>query len=353
MKNNEIKFKYENLYQFRKEKGISQEELGNIIGVSRQAISKWETGERVPDINNLVALCKEFNKTFEDFIDLSDNIEIESNKINKKKSNKLKYLKALIIILIDIYLLIAVLKLAVIGILYIKVNKYKDSNNYSYSTQLNTYDPRYTAEYIDKTSYKDGNEKQEIQYIYSNYESEIFFTESWICKLENDRRVEQYDIFHRYNDLGEREYSFNYHKVEMFYHYSPYDAISNELKEINKISFILNPINLIRIDFEKGDLIFKMDLGASGDMKYNNNKIKIYIDLKTGLLSKKEYLLNNELNVRQIFFDYEFGYVDDSEIYISEEMKEAIHNNSLENKTTNTLDITNELNIENEYENEN
>ena len=34
----------EQLYQLRRERGISQEELANVVGVSRQAVQKWESG---------------------------------------------------------------------------------------------------------------------------------------------------------------------------------------------------------------------------------------------------------------------------------------------------------------------
>ena len=44
----------------RKALGISQEELGARLGVSRQAVSKWETGAAVPDMENLLALAREF-----------------------------------------------------------------------------------------------------------------------------------------------------------------------------------------------------------------------------------------------------------------------------------------------------
>lgn len=41
----------------RKTKGLSQEDLAELVGVSRQAVSKWETGEAMPDMEKLIALC--------------------------------------------------------------------------------------------------------------------------------------------------------------------------------------------------------------------------------------------------------------------------------------------------------
>ena len=46
--------------RYRKQLNISQEELGARLGVSRQAVSKWETGLSVPDMDNLLALSREF-----------------------------------------------------------------------------------------------------------------------------------------------------------------------------------------------------------------------------------------------------------------------------------------------------
>ena len=46
--------------RYRKELHISQEELGARLGVSRQAVSKWETNLSAPDMNNLLALAREF-----------------------------------------------------------------------------------------------------------------------------------------------------------------------------------------------------------------------------------------------------------------------------------------------------
>ena len=46
----------ESLLELRRGKGLSQEELAIQIGVSRQAVSKWETGEAMPDLNKLLSL---------------------------------------------------------------------------------------------------------------------------------------------------------------------------------------------------------------------------------------------------------------------------------------------------------
>lgn len=50
----------EKIFYCRKKAGLSQEGLAEKIGVSRQAISKWETGEASPEISKLLALAKEF-----------------------------------------------------------------------------------------------------------------------------------------------------------------------------------------------------------------------------------------------------------------------------------------------------
>ena len=51
----------EKLYQLRKKNGLSQEQLAEQLNVSRQAISKWETGVAVPESEKLIAISKYFN----------------------------------------------------------------------------------------------------------------------------------------------------------------------------------------------------------------------------------------------------------------------------------------------------
>ncbi len=58
----------EKLYNQRKAAGYSQEELAEKIGVSRQAVSKWERGESSPDTENLIALAKLYEVSIDELI---------------------------------------------------------------------------------------------------------------------------------------------------------------------------------------------------------------------------------------------------------------------------------------------
>lgn len=55
----------EKIYTLRRKNGLSQEQLAEIIGVSRQAISKWEGGLSVPDSEKLIAISEYFNVTLD------------------------------------------------------------------------------------------------------------------------------------------------------------------------------------------------------------------------------------------------------------------------------------------------
>lgn len=57
-----------NLVKLRKKNGLSQEELAEKIGVSRQAVSKWERAESSPDTDNLIALAKVYDMPLDDMI---------------------------------------------------------------------------------------------------------------------------------------------------------------------------------------------------------------------------------------------------------------------------------------------
>jgi transcriptional regulator with XRE-family HTH domain len=75
----------ERLLNLRKEKNLSQEELANILDVSRQTISKWETDQSTPDFDKIVPLCNYFGITTDELLTGKSNI-IESNNDDRKKT---------------------------------------------------------------------------------------------------------------------------------------------------------------------------------------------------------------------------------------------------------------------------
>jgi transcriptional regulator with XRE-family HTH domain len=60
----------------RKAHGYSQEELADLLNVSRQAVSKWERGEASPDTDNLIALAKIYNITIDQLINGESEVEV-------------------------------------------------------------------------------------------------------------------------------------------------------------------------------------------------------------------------------------------------------------------------------------
>lgn len=58
----------DNLMELRKMANLSQEELAEKIGVSRQTLSKYETGESLPDIEKCMALAEVFGVTMDDLV---------------------------------------------------------------------------------------------------------------------------------------------------------------------------------------------------------------------------------------------------------------------------------------------
>lgn len=56
------------LYNLRKQKGLSQEELANRLNVSRQTISKWEIGDSTPDMEKLAAISELFEVSLDELV---------------------------------------------------------------------------------------------------------------------------------------------------------------------------------------------------------------------------------------------------------------------------------------------
>ena len=111
------------LYELRKQKGFSQEELANRLNVSRQTVSKWEVGESAPDMEKLVAISDLFEVSLDELVmdkkpekaepsvqvvksefysDVKERVLTEENKKRAKKGLKIAGIVFGILLLVDL-----------------------------------------------------------------------------------------------------------------------------------------------------------------------------------------------------------------------------------------------------------
>lgn len=74
----------EKLQKLRKEKKLSQEQLAEMLEISRQSVSKWESGQTYPEMDKLIQLCKIFDCTLDDLT----NDEVSDVSIQEKQKSQ-------------------------------------------------------------------------------------------------------------------------------------------------------------------------------------------------------------------------------------------------------------------------
>ena len=79
----------EKLIELRRREGLSQEELGYKLNVTRQTVSKWELGQTTPEMDKLVELSKLFNISIDELIN-GPIIQNNSNSINEEQPIQIK-----------------------------------------------------------------------------------------------------------------------------------------------------------------------------------------------------------------------------------------------------------------------
>lgn len=84
------------LYQARKRKGLSQEAVAGRLGVSRQTVSKWETGETLPDIRQAKRLAALYGLTLDQLLEFDADVqEIQDvvDRTSQETSDKIDWTK--------------------------------------------------------------------------------------------------------------------------------------------------------------------------------------------------------------------------------------------------------------------
>ena len=250
----------EKIIKLRKERGLSQEEFGNEINVSRQAVSKWETGESIPDTNKIQDIVKKFNLNYEyllnDEIENIKDIPKEQDKnVNSKKFKKIT-LKIIIVCFI-VYLLICIYKFIILYRNYKIADSFSEENFWvseeiTYSSiykngeNFNTDTTKFGNTIIEET-YKTYDEQESFDYpdsiTYSNFDKKVFYTLSY--NKESDTYTYHKDNVENIENIKKR-YS-NYIKLTTF-KYIPSNFVQIFIAAINpktKVSIINNEYTFI------------------------------------------------------------------------------------------------------------
>lgn len=101
---------HEKLYAIRKQEGMTQNTLAEKLNVSRQAVSRWEMGTAMPDVDNLVAMSELFGVSV-DYL-LKDEVQasqqsVQNEPAEQKETKEVKWLRlALVLFAIGIGLIV-------------------------------------------------------------------------------------------------------------------------------------------------------------------------------------------------------------------------------------------------------
>lgn len=194
----------EKILSYRKKLGLSQEELGAKVGVSRQTVSKWEIGQTIPELEKMILLAKEFATTIDDLVkdETENELEENENQIKLDNTKKKKHLNLYNYILIIIITLIGIL-LGVILYRYLMINSFKNRFAVVGVENIDEQGPQFSinnyriTESIYKTEYGTYTEDNEITYY--NLENKYkklygtYFEPDRVEYLDYDTR-EYYDI---------------------------------------------------------------------------------------------------------------------------------------------------------------
>lgn len=121
---------HEKIYALRKKEGLSQEALAEKLGVSRQSVSKWETGEATPEVSKLLSLSKLFGVTTDYLLDDESEEKLQEAEEEKeelspfaaapvyetpKKNKSVRNITVILILCIIVFLIILPVFAAIFG----------------------------------------------------------------------------------------------------------------------------------------------------------------------------------------------------------------------------------------------
>lgn len=332
----------EKIIKLRKDNNLSQEDFGNKLNISRQAVSKWENEETKPEIDKIRDISKIFNVSCDyllnDEIDNPEELKqvndeqatSKPNANNKKTKHKNKTFLNGLLILILIYIIFCTYKFIVFYKFYAIANSFSEENyvmflqNYSKSIANGN-----TTQFLETT--KVGNKKKVVAY----------FKRGTAFPEKEDSYENPLGIM--YTDSDKKEcYSLNYDEEQQKYIYTnSLDSAINEEEKNQMLDDVFdndiktNTLTTIPSNFKD---IFKASINPLYyyvsiskrefcGISLDGTKFKVQLN--------NDYLLSRiEINLNNIDFlvnDYSYDYVQDHFTDIKNPLEEYSGNIIYEN----------------------
>ena len=124
----------ENLIRLRKEKGLSQQELADLLHLTRQTVSKWERQLSLPDADQLSTLAKIFNVSVSELLDeyklkQEDQIVEQLMQINSLLVDKRRRSKMILKIIVGIIVTVIVINILLVLFSMISSQQYSSETS--------------------------------------------------------------------------------------------------------------------------------------------------------------------------------------------------------------------------------
>ncbi len=266
----------EKLFELRKVKGLSQEELAEKVDVSRQTVSKWEMGQSTPEMEKLIALSELFDISIDELVgkekdsnELNNSVIDNKIKVKTKKSIVFK----IIMILFVIYLISIVYKFSILTV-WNNIGQSFNEENYSFTINMignnNLSNISSHAMYI---TLKIGDKILEEAIINNEYSKPASVTYTDLSKqelvfLSLDRETGKYRIEkekERFENEQEKEKWFKTHKDGNLL--KSHGCVLDDFG--TRILYSINPFNFVEA-FSK-TIVVNVPFEATIKQKFNND----------------------------------------------------------------------------------
>lgn len=273
-----FEFYTEELLKYRKQKGLSQEELANIVGVSRQSIYSWEAGKSIPDMKNIVKLCEELDITVDK---LTNALVVPNNRKNVRKFKRKIFhgIFFIIMILFLVYMLMVIRKIILLGSICNKLSEFENLNNYycketCFKTEgKDCYDLSYTEIFFKDDVLKMIHQNDTITTIWIDYNKDegYIFNESGniVTKLEVEKT-----LFPKRSYLKNvaTDYVDNSMLINSIYAFNPFFRIST-----NTNMYVLkDSIKIGEYEADIEESLYKINASPVSRVEYGNDGVNLF-----------------------------------------------------------------------------